>query len=189
MLLYFLTGIGLSMDAFSVAISNGICLGKAKIKDAFLIALFFGVFQGVMPAIGYFAGTFFEKQIKAVDHWLAFVILLLIGLNMIRESISEKEEDECKNCKTLIIKELFFQAIATSIDALAVGISFIASKNINIFAAASVIAATTFCFSFVGVFIGKSIGRFLRDKAVIMGGVVLIFIGLKILFEHLGILF
>ena len=186
MFMHFLTGIGLSMDAFSVSITNGICLGKAKIKDAFLIALFFGVFQGIMPAIGYFMGTYFESYIKAVDHWLAMVILLAIGLNMIRESLSEKEEQQCK-CKNLSIKELFFQAVATSIDALAVGISFIATEGLNIYAACSIIAATTFVFSFCGVFIGKSIGKFLKDKAGIIGGCVLIFIGLKILFEHLNI--
>ena len=186
MFMYFLTGIGLSMDAFSVAISDGICLGKAKIRDAFKIALFFGLAQGIMPTIGYFAGTFFESYIKAVDHWLAFLILLAIGLNMIRESISAKEE---QSCKILTIKELFIQAFATSIDALAVGISFIANENFNIFVAASIICATTFVFSFVGVFIGKSIGKFLKDKAGIIGGIVLIFIGAKILVEHLGILF
>lgn len=188
MLMHFLTGIGLSMDAFSVAITNGICLGKAKIKDALLIGLFFGVFQGIMPAIGYFMGTFFESYIKAVDHWLAFVILLAIGMNMIRDSLSENDQQQQCKCKVLSIKELLFQAVATSIDALAVGISFIATEGLNIYAACSIIAATTFVFSFCGVFIGKSIGRFLKDKAGIIGGIVLIFIGLKILFEHLGIL-
>ena len=182
--MHFLTGIGLSMDAFSVSISNGICLGKAKVKDALKIGLFFGLAQGIMPTIGYFMGTFFEGYIKAVDHWLAFVILLAIGLNMIRESVSSKEE-EC--CKQLTLKELFIQAFATSIDALAVGISFIANENFNIYLAASIIAATTFVFSFCGVFIGKSIGKILKDKAGIVGGAVLIFIGCKILIEHLGL--
>lgn len=182
--MHFLTGIGLSMDAFSVAISNGICLGKAKVKDALKIGLFFGLAQGIMPTIGYFMGTFFEGYIKAVDHWLAFFILFAIGLNMIRESFSSKEE-EC--CKQLTLKELFIQAFATSIDALAVGISFIANENFNIILAASIIAATTFVFSFFGVFIGKSIGKILKDKAGIVGGVVLIFIGCKILIEHLGL--
>lgn len=185
--MYFLTGVGLSMDAFSVAISNGICLGKAKLKDALLIAFFFGVFQGIMPAIGYYMGTFFKVYIESVDHWLAFVILFGIGINMIRESLSADNQD-C-NCKKLKIKELLFQAVATSIDALAVGISFIATKDINIYAACSIIAAITFCFSFGGVFIGKSIGSILKDKAGILGGVVLIFIGCKIVVEHLGIIF
>ena len=186
MFMYFLTGIGLSMDAFSVAISDGICLGKAKIKDAIKIALFFGFAQGIMPTIGYFAGSLFEDYIKAIDHWLAFFILFVIGINMIRECFSEEEEQACK---ILTTKELFIQAIATSIDALAVGISFIAEKNLNIFVAASIICSTTFVFSFVGVFIGKSIGKILRDKAGIVGGIVLMFIGAKILFEHLEILF
>lgn len=184
MFIYFLTGIGLSMDAFSVAISDGICLGKAKLKDALKIALFFGLAQGIMPAIGYFAGSLFEDYIKAIDHWIAFFILLVIGFNMIRESFSKEEEEACK---ILTIKELFIQAIATSIDALAVGVSFIASDNFNIFEAASIICLTTFAFSFAGVFIGKSIGKILKDKAGIVGGAVLIFIGTKILLEHLGL--
>ena len=180
----FLIGIGLAMDAFSVSISNGLCIGKVHIKDALKIGLFFGIAQGIMPAIGYFAGILFSDLIKSIDHWISFVILLIIGGKMIKEAVEKiKNPEECL-FKTLKIKELFFQAIATSIDALAVGVSF-AALRINIFFAASVICLITLVLSFAGVFIGKKLGKILREKAEIFGGVVLILIGVKILVEHL----
>ena len=182
----FLTGVGLSADAFSVAVSDGLCLGKPKFKDALKIGLFFGIAQGIMPMLGFFAGKSFETYIKAVDHWLAFVLLLGIGLNMIRESLSEDDECDCKS-KTLGFKELFLQAVATSIDAFAVGISFIAMENINIYFASTIICLITLFLSMIGVFIGKSVGKILRGKAEIIGGVVLIFIGVKIIVEHMMI--
>lgn len=180
----FLTGISLAMDAFSVSITNGICLGKVKVKDALKIGLFFGIAQGVMPTIGYFAGLLFADLIRNIDHWIAFIILGAIGLNMIIEAIKKirNPEDEC--CKIIKNKELFLQAIATSIDALAVGVTF-AALDINIFLAASAICLITFVISFFGVYIGKKIGTFLREKAEIFGGAILILIGLKILIEHL----
>ncbi len=179
-----LIGIGLAMDAFSVSISDGLCLGKVKIKDALKIGLFFGIAQGIMPTIGYFAGIFFSSLIESIDHWIAFIILFIIGAKMIKEAVEKiKNPQEC--CfKTIKTKELFFQAIATSIDALAVGVSFAALK-INIFFAASVICLITLGLSFAGVFIGKTLGKVLREKAEIFGGVVLILIGFKILVEHL----
>ncbi len=179
-----LIGIGLAMDAFSVSISDGLCIGKVKIKDALKIGLFFGIAQGIMPAIGYFAGILFSDLIKNVDHWIAFVILFIIGARMIKEAV-EKINNPQECCfKTLKTNELFVQAIATSIDALAVGVSFAALK-INIFFAASVICLITLVLSFAGVFIGKTLGKILREKAEIFGGAVLILIGAKILVEHL----
>ncbi len=183
-LMVFLTGVSLSMDAFSVAVTDGLCLGKIRFKDALKIGLFFGIFQGIMPLIGYFSGLLFADLIKNIDHWIAFFILGIIGFNMIREAIEKiKNPEEC--CfRTFKYKELFFQAIATSIDALAVGITFAALK-VNIFSAASVICVITFLISFFGVYLGNTIGKFLREKAEIFGGSVLILIGIKILIEHL----
>ncbi len=177
-------GIGLSMDAFSVAITNGLCIGHATKKDALKIAAFFGIAQGIMPLAGYFAGLAFSAFVERVDHWIAFVILSIIGIKMIIEAVEKiKKPEECTFC-ALSTRELFFQAVATSIDALAVGISF-AALEFNIFTASAVIAATTFFISFVGVFIGKKVGNIFKEKAEIFGGAVLVLIGIKILIEHL----
>ncbi len=183
-----MTGLGLAADAFSVSIGDGLCIGKPKFRDALKIGLFFGIAQGIMPMLGYFAGKTFEDYIKAVDHWLAFVLLFGIGLSMIRGALTSGPECDCKK-KSLSLKELFVQAFATSIDAFAVGISFLAMPDINIYIAAAIICAVTLILSIIGVFIGKSVGKFLKGKAEIVGGVVLIFIGIKILLEHLGIFF
>ncbi len=178
------SGLSLAMDAFSVSITNGMCLKKIKFSDALKVGLFFGIAQGIMPLIGYYAGIIFSELIKSVDHWIAFVILSLIGFNMIKEAISAiKNPEECE-CKNLTVKELFFQAVATSIDALAMGVTF-AALGINIINAAVVICVITLVLSFTGVYIGKTVGKFLREKAEIFGGSVLIIIGLKILIEHL----
>lgn len=176
-----LIAIGLSMDAVCVSMSNGMCY-KSKAKQAFLIAFSFGLFQGIMPLFGYFAGSLFSKQISALDHWIALILLSLIGGKMIIDAIKEDNELACK--QKLTLKLLFMQAIATSIDALAVGISF-AALNINIYIASGLIALTTFIFSFIAVFIGKKLGTKLNQKAGIFGGTILVLIGAKIFIEHM----
>lgn len=180
----FLVGVGLSMDAFAAAICKGLAIKKNFLEKSLVIALFFGVFQGLMPYIGYLLGSIFAEKLQAVDHWIAFVLLGVIGLNMIREARDKTcpiEEDR------LDIKKLFVLAIATSIDALAVGVSF-AFLEIKISLAVLVIGFTTFVISFAGVQIGKFFGIALKDKAQITGGIILILLGVKILVEHLGLL-
>lgn len=177
-----LIAVGLSMDAFAVSISNGIILKKVKIKDAFKIGIFFGVFQAVMPIIGWFAGIMFSDYIKNIDHWLAFVLLAFIGGNMIYESKTEKDEEQIKNPTDN--KVIFLMAIATSIDALAVGVSF-AMLDTYILLPAIIIGFITFFISFVGVFIGKKVGKIFKSNAEVVGGVILILIGFHILAEHI----
>lgn len=179
-----LIGVGLSMDAFAAAICKGLAIKKNFLEKSLVIALFFGVFQGLMPLIGYQLGSIFAEKLQAIDHWIAFVLLGLIGLNMIREARDKTcpiEEDR------LDIKNLFMLAIATSIDALAVGVSF-AFLEIRISLAVLVIGLTTFIISFAGVQIGKFFVIALKDKAQVAGGVILILLGTKILVEHLGLL-
>lgn len=180
----FLIGVGLSMDAFAAAICKGLSIRKNFLEKSFVIALFFGVFQAVMPYIGYLLGSIFAEKLQAVDHWIAFVLLSIIGVNMIRESRDKTctiEEDR------LDLKNLFMLAIATSIDAIAVGVSF-AFLKIKISLAVFVIGLTTFVISFFGVRIGRAFGIALKDKAQVTGGLILIFLGLKILVDHLGLL-
>ena len=180
----FLVGVGLSMDAFAAAICKGLAVRKNFLEKSFVIALFFGVFQALMPFIGYLLGSIFAEKLQAVDHWIALVLLSIIGVNMIRESIDKTctiEEDK------LNLKNLLMFAIATSIDALAVGVSF-AFLKIKISLAVFVIGITTFVISFFGVRIGKVFGVTLKDKAEITGGLILILLGIKILVEHLGLL-
>lgn len=183
-----LIGIGLSMDAFAVAISKGLSMRKIDYKAGLLIAIFFGAFQAIMPLIGYYAAVNFEKYIVAVDHWIAFGLLSFIGIKAIVEAVKdiknpEKEEQDFQ----LKIGELFILAIATSIDALAVGISF-AFLSVSIWKSIAIIGVTTLILSFIGVVIGNQFGAKLKAKAEIAGGIILILIGLKILFEHLGII-
>lgn len=177
-------GIGLSMDAFSVSISNGLCIHNIRKKDAFKTGIYFGAAQGIMPLIGYYGGIIFAERIERIDHWVVFVLLSFIGIKMIFEALKEIKNPSGCGFASLSHKALLIQAIATSIDALAVGVSF-AAINVNVYLASSIIALTTFCFSFVGVFIGKKVGSVFKEKAEIFGGIVLIFIGIKILAEHL----
>ncbi len=179
-----LIAIGLSMDAFAVAVCKGLNMRKLNLKHGFIIALFFGMFQGLMPLLGWFLGSRFASYIESMDHWIAFILLLFIGGKMLYEAI--KGEDDCCECCTFVldIKELFVLSVATSIDALAVGISF-AFFEINIIAAVSVIGAITLCLSFAGVVIGNKFGSKYEKKAEIAGGVILVLIGIKILTEHL----
>lgn len=180
----FLTGIGLAMDAFAVAICKGLKMPKLNYKQMGLIALFFGGFQALMPLIGWLLGKGFESYIKSIDHWVAFGLLMFIGGKMAIESFKSDEEDCC--CK-FDIKELFVMAIATSIDALAVGIAF-ALKDINIFIAIAVIGVVTFVLSALGVLIGHKFGAVYKSKAELAGGIILMLIGTKILLEDLGVI-
>lgn len=185
-----LIGIGLSMDAFAVSLCKGLGMKKINYRHGLVIALFFGVFQGVMPLTGWLLGTQFERYITSVDHWIAFVLLVYIGGKMVWDVLHEKEDEKevpDDLSQKLDVKELFVLAIATSIDALAVGITF-AFLQVNIVPAVSLIAVITFTISFAGVLIGNKFGNRFQSKAEIAGGVVLILIGVKILLEHLGIL-
>nr|QGT51220.1 putative manganese efflux pump MntP [uncultured Firmicutes bacterium] len=179
-----LIALGLAMDAFSVSVTNGLCGKNIGIKQALLIGVFFGGAQAIMPTVGYYAGNIFAGYIESVDHWIAFFLLGIIGLKMILEARDKMKAPQKCDEKSLTVKMLFFQAIATSIDALAVGISFAALK-INIAAAAAEIGLVTFLLSVIGVFIGKKAGGLFKEKAEIIGGVILILIGIKILAEHL----
>lgn len=185
----FLIGIGLAMDAFAVSVCKGLCMKRINYRQAVIIALFFGGFQAIMPLTGFFLGTFFEKYITAVDHWIAFLLLLYIGGKMLWDTLSsDNEEIVCPVDNKLNFKELFIMAVATSIDALAVGITFSFYKNTNIFANISLIGITTFIIAFAGVVVGHKFGTCFKKKAEISGGVILILIGLKILLEGLGVL-
>lgn len=177
-----LTGVGLAMDASAVSIAKGMCLRKEEtIKYAFIFALTFGFFQGFMPFLGYVGGTQFASYISNIDHWIAFVLLLLIGINMIRESF-EKKDDNCDI--SISLKDVLILGIATSIDALAVGVSF-AFLNVNILVACLIIGIVTFILSFICVLSGKRLGNIFQKYAEIFGGAILIFLGIKILIEHL----
>lgn len=178
-------GIALSMDAFSVSICKGLATKKFSIKTAIICGIWFGGFQALMPLIGFCLGAQFERLIVNIDHWIAFGLLLLIGANMIREAVAEKESDN--NDSTTGARTMFLLAVATSIDALAVGVSF-ACLQVNIWISILIIGVTTFIFSFGGVAIGNFFGSRYSKPAEITGGVILILIGTKILLEHLNVL-
>ena len=180
----FLIGVGLSMDAFAVSICKGLGMEKINKKQAFTIGLYFGGFQALMPLIGWFLGIRFQQYITSIDHWIAFVLLGLIGINMVKEALSNDEEQADDS---IAVKEMFMLAVATSIDALAVGITF-AFLNVHIVSAASMIGVCTFLISFAGVKIGNIFGTKYKSKAELAGGIILILLGFKILFEHLHIL-
>jgi putative Mn2+ efflux pump MntP len=176
--------IGLSMDAFAVSVCKGLAMKKLEFKNMAIVGLWFGGFQALMPSIGYFLGVQFKNQITAIDHWIAFVLLGIIGANMIKEACSKDDEEEVK--ANLDVKTMFMLAIATSIDALAVGITF-AFLSVNLVHAVTFIGITTFILSAVGVGIGNIFGTKYKAKAEIAGGIILILLGIKILLEHLGI--
>ena len=181
-----LVAVGLSMDAFAVALCKGFNMKKLNYRHALIIAAFFGGFQAAMPLLGYFLGRQFQQYITAFDHWIAFVLLTFVGGKMLAEAF--KETNECDTCQEkLDLKELFILAVATSIDALAVGISF-AFLQVSILESISIIGCTTFLLSFIGVALGNRFGMKYKNKAEIAGGVVLILIGVKILLSHLGII-
>ena len=185
-----LIGVGLSMDAFAVAVCQGLCMPKLNLRYAAVIALFFGGFQALMPLAGWFLGSRFAGYIQNFDHWVAFVLLVIIGGNMLREAFGpEDDEDEaaCAVDAKLDLKQLFLMAVATSIDALAVGVTF-AFLEVKIVPAISIIGTTTFCLSLVGVAVGNFFGTRYKKRAEAAGGIILILLGIKILLEHLGIL-
>ena len=184
----FLIGIGLSMDAFAVSICKGLVMEKVNKKQAFIIGLYFGGFQALMPLIGWFLGIRFQKYITSIDHWIAFVLLALIGGKMIVEAIRDPDVEEIgKKDPPRDHKEMFLLAVATSIDALAVGITF-AFLDTPIVEATVIIGLTTFFLSILGVVVGNFFGTRYKKKAEIVGGILLVAIGVKILIEHLGIL-
>ena len=178
-----LIAVGLSMDAFAVSVCKGLSVKKVGVKHAALAGLYFGGFQFLMPVIGYLLGFRFESVIESIDHWVAFVLLAFIGGNMIKESFGKAEElNDDFGVKTMLL-----MAIATSIDALAVGITF-AFLEVQILPAAGLIGVTTFLMSFVGIYIGNAFGIRYKSRAELAGGIILVVIGVKILLEHLGII-
>ena len=180
----FLIAVGLSMDAFAVSVCKGLAMPKCTFKKAAIVGLWFGGFQALMPAIGYILGAQFQEAIASIDHWIAFVLLALIGGNMIHEALDNDEEEADAS---LNVKTMFLLAVATSIDALAIGITF-AFLKVNIIPAVCFIGIVTFIISFAGVKIGNVFGARYKNKAAIVGGIILILLGLKILLEHLGFL-
>ena len=182
-----LISVGLSMDAFAVAICQGLSMTRLNWRRAGVIALFFGGFQAAMPVLGWALEFRFAVHIQEFDHWVGFLLLGLIGGNMIREALGPEEAEETP-CAAgqLDLRQLFLMAVATSIDALAVGVTF-AFLEVLIVPAASVIGATTFCLSLVGVAVGNFFGTRYKRRAELSGGVILILLGIKILLEHLGI--
>ena len=180
----FLIAVGLSMDAFAVSVCKGLAMPKCTFKKAAIVGLWFGGFQALMPAIGYILGAQFQEAIASIDHWIAFVLLALIGGNMIHEALDNDEEEADAS---LDVKTMFLLAVATSIDALAIGITF-AFLKVNIIPAVCFIGIVTFIISFAGVKIGNVFGARYKNKAEIVGGIILILLGLKILLENLGFL-
>jgi len=179
-----LISFGLAMDSFAVSICKGLSMKKMNYKKAAIIAIYFGVFQALMPIIGYFLGDTFDHEVTIIDHWIIFVLLSLIGGNMVKEAFSKEEEksDDKTDFKTMIVL-----AIATSIDALAIGITF-AFLKVNILLSVCLIGLTAFILSFIGVKIGNVFGDKYEKNATLAGGIILILIGIKILFNHLGII-
>lgn len=181
----FLIALGLSMDAFAVSVSNGICYKKIGLRQAFQTAFVFGIFQAGMPLIGYFAGRAVSSAVAFIDHWIALGLLSFIGGSMVVHAIKDIRSPEMKICKNqCTFRDLLIQGIATSIDAFAVGISFAVIRT-NIFQAVSFIGTVTFICCIFGVFLGKRFGGLLQEKAEFFGGCILILIGLKIFVEHL----
>jgi len=181
----FLIATGLSMDAFAVSICKGLSIRKVKIRNCVAIGLWFGSFQALMPSIGYLLGSIFGKYIVAIDHWIAFLLLAFIGCNMIKEALDGRDEPLDT---AFSVKAMLPLAIATSIDALAAGITLALLPGVRIIHAALLIGITTFAISAAGLWVGNVFGLRFKKKAEIFGGVILIFIGAKILLEHLGIL-
>ena len=182
-----LLAVGLSMDAFAVSICKGLSMKKATVKAGAVCGAWFGGFQALMPLIGYFLGTMFADAIKSVDHWVAFGLLAIIGINMLKEALQKGCDCE-EHDADLSPKTMFIMAVATSIDALAVGISLAMAGNVNILTAILLIGVITFFLSAAGVKIGNVFGSRFEKKAQAAGGIILILLGTKILLEHLGVL-
>lgn len=181
----FCIAVGLSMDAFAVAICKGLATSTVKPRHMVTVGLWFGGFQALMPLLGYFVGATFKEYIEAYDHWIALVLLSAIGLNMIREAIwGDGEETSCSFC----VKAMLPMAIATSIDALIVGVTFALLPAVNIGAAVSFIGVITFLLSAIGVKVGNLFGAKYKSRAELLGGIILVLMGVKILLEHLGVI-
>ena len=172
------------MDACAVAVCKGLSVQKVKLKNYVSVGAWFGGFQALMPFIGYLLGSAFEKYIISIDHWIAFILLSLIGINMIKEAFSNEEEA----CSSVAVRDMFPLAVATSIDALAIGVTFALLPNVNIGIAIAFIGITTFIISVFGIKIGNIFGARYKSKAEIAGGIILILMGIKILLEHLSII-
>ena len=183
----FLTGVGLSMDAFAAAVCQGLCMPKLDIRRPVVVGLFFGGFQALMPLLGWLLGAQFSGYIQRFDHWAAFVLLGLLGGNMVRESLSPEEEEACAVSPSLDLRRLTVLAVATSIDALVVGVTF-AFLEVPILPAVTIIGCTTFVLSAAGVAVGNFFGARYQQRAEFCGGVILILLGTKILLDHLEIL-
>ena len=183
-----LLAVGLSMDAFAVSICKGLSMKKATLKAQAACGVWFGGFQALMPLIGFFLGTLFAEAIEAIDHWVAFGLLGIIGVNMLKEALSKEEECGCDESADLSFKTMLVMSVATSIDALAVGISLAMAGSVNIAVAVALIGVTTFLMSAMGVKIGNVFGSRFEKKAQAAGGIILLLLGVKILLEHLGIL-
>ena len=180
-----LLAFGLSMDAFAVSICKGLSMKKADLKAMSICGIWFGGFQALMPLIGFLLGSLFAEAIEAIDHWVAFILLGIIGINMLKEAFSKEEEEHDAD---LSPKAMFVMAVATSIDALAVGISLAMAGDVNIVLAVTLVGVITFAMSAMGVKIGNIFGSRFEKKAQLAGGVILILLGAKILLEHLGFL-
>ncbi|MBQ2729285.1 MAG: manganese efflux pump [Clostridia bacterium] len=181
--------VGLSMDAFAVSVCKGLAMGRIKLKNACIVGLWFGGFQAGMPLIGYLLGSRFQVYIEAVDHWVALGLLLLIGLNMIREAVFGGDEENC-DC-SVRARDMIAPAFATSIDALVVGIAMAmadAGKGLNVFLSVGLIGAVTFVLCVIGVKIGGAFGARYKKAAEITGGIILILIGVKTVLEHTGVI-
>jgi len=185
-----LLALGVSMDAFAVSICKGLAMKKATLKEGLTCGIWFGGFQALMPLIGFFLGTLFAEAIQAIDHWVAFILLGIIGINMLKEAFEKGDGCDCcdEHNADLSVKTMFILAVATSIDALAVGISLAMAGNVDIFTAVILIGLFTCGMSTLGVKIGNVFGSRFEKKAQLAGGLILIALGTKILLEHLGIL-
>ena len=186
----FLLAVGLSMDAFAVSVCKGLAMKKVTLKAEVTCGLWFGGFQMLMPIVGFFLGSLFAEAIEAFDHWVAFGLLVIIGINMLKEALEKEDEsgDDPEKDADLSVKTMFLMAVATSIDALAVGISLAMVGSVNIWLAAAFIGICTCLLSALGVKIGNVFGSRYEKKAECAGGVILILLGVKILLEHLGVL-
>ena len=186
----FLLAVGLSMDAFAVSVCKGLAMKKATLKAEATCGLWFGGFQMLMPVTGFFLGSLFAEAIEAFDHWVAFGLLAIIGINMLKEALEKEDEsgDDPEKDADLSVRTMFLMAVATSIDALAVGISLAMVGSVNIWLAAAFIGICTCLLSALGVKIGNVFGIRYEKKAEFAGGVILILLGVKILLEHLGVL-
>lgn len=186
-----LLAVGVSMDAFAVSICKGLAMQKADVRSMAIVGGWFGGFQALMPLIGFFLGTIFAAAIEAIDHWVAFGLLGIIGFNMLKEALEKQDGCDCcaeEHNADLGVKTMFVMAVATSIDALAVGISLAMAGGVNIWLSVALIGLTTFSFSALGVKLGSLFGAAFEKKAQLAGGLILIALGAKILLEHLGFL-